>query len=57
MHTDEHGLERKNTRGRIHRLEADFFFYADLDSFLDFFLSVFIRVHPWFQIGSPRGGE
>jgi hypothetical protein len=59
IHTDEHGLEKQGKRGLPSKKDADVdsFPYADLDLFLHFLLSVFIRVNPWFQTGSPQGGQ
>jgi hypothetical protein len=49
MNTDE----RKKQEGSPLQSRSQFLLHCRLGFFLHFVLSVFIRVNPWFQAGSP----
>ena len=51
MDTDERNKLKVDC---LQKVDFDSFFSAVLDFFLHFFLSVFIRVNPWFQISTTK---
>ncbi len=54
MDTDERNKLKVDC---LQKVDFDSFFSAVLDFFLHFFLSVFIRVNPWFRISTTKNNR